>query len=87
MYNRIPTEVTTVDDEPEYQRCHSLLAARPPYILSVSAFYGYKNIERLIHAFARISTNIPHDLVIVGKETSEISNEDLRRLAEGLGVA
>ncbi len=53
----------------------------------MSAFYGYKNIERLIQAFARISAHIQHDLVIVGKETSEISNNDLRRLAESLGVA
>jgi glycosyltransferase involved in cell wall biosynthesis len=87
VYNRIPTDVTTVDDEPEYQKCRFLLAARPPFILSVSAFYGYKNIERLIRAFARISAHIPHDLVIVGKETTEISNNDLQRLAESLGVA
>jgi len=87
VYNRIPAEVTTIDDQAEYQRGHSLLAARPPYILSVSAFYGYKNLERLIHAFARIALHVEHDLVIVGKETSEISNNDLRRLAESLGVA
>ena len=87
LYNRIPRDVTTFDDEPEYQKCHSLLAARPPYILSVSAFYGYKNIERLIQAFARISSHIQHDLVIVGKETGEISSNDLRHLAESLGVA
>jgi glycosyltransferase involved in cell wall biosynthesis len=86
VYNCIPTGVTTVDDEPEYQRCHSLLAARPPYILSVSAFYAYKNIERLIQAFARISAHIQHDLVIVGRER-DLSNNDLRCMAEGLGVA
>jgi glycosyltransferase involved in cell wall biosynthesis len=87
VYNRIPTDVATVDDRPEYESCSGRLAVRPPYILSVSAFYGYKNIERLIHAFARISPHIQHDLVIVGKETSEIRSDDLRRAAENLGVA
>jgi glycosyltransferase involved in cell wall biosynthesis len=87
VYNRVPTEVTAIDDQPEYQKCRSYLAIRPPYILSVSAFYAYKNIERLIQAFARISLHIQHDLVIVGKETGEISNNDLRGLAEKLGVA
>jgi glycosyltransferase involved in cell wall biosynthesis len=87
VYNRIPADIVAIDDEPEYQRCRNLLSARLPYVLSVSAFYAYKNLERLIQAFARVSTEIQHDLVIVGKETNDLSNADLRRLAESLGVA
>jgi glycosyltransferase involved in cell wall biosynthesis len=37
-----------------------------PYIMAFSALSAHKNIPRLISAFARISSVVPHDLVLVG---------------------
>lgn len=37
-----------------------------PYIMAFSALSAHKNIPRLISAFGRISSIVPHDLVLVG---------------------
>jgi len=37
-----------------------------PYVMAFSALSAHKNIPRLIAAFARISSAVPHDLVLVG---------------------
>ena len=37
-----------------------------PYIMAFSALSAHKNIPRLIAAFAKISSIVPHDLVLVG---------------------
>lgn len=37
-----------------------------PYIMAFSSLSAHKNIARLISAFARISSDIPHSLVLVG---------------------
>ncbi|HZI99494.1 MAG TPA: glycosyltransferase family 1 protein [Gemmatimonadaceae bacterium] len=37
-----------------------------PYIMAFSALSAHKNIPRLINAFARIASIVPHDLVLVG---------------------
>lgn len=57
------------------------------YILSVSAFYKYKNLERLIEAFARIKPQYSqHKLAITGSETDVLSIAKLKSLAKHLGV-
>ena len=37
-----------------------------PYVMAFSALSAHKNIPRLISAFAKISSIVPHDLVLVG---------------------
>jgi glycosyltransferase involved in cell wall biosynthesis len=56
------------------------------YILSVSAFYPYKNLARLIEAFARLKPDLPYKLVMSGAETATIRQANLRQIARQLGV-
>jgi glycosyltransferase involved in cell wall biosynthesis len=56
------------------------------YILSVSAFYPYKNLVRLIEAFARLKPGLPHKLVFCGAETPMLRENHLRQVAQQLGV-
>lgn len=44
------------------------LPATVPFILCVAHTYPHKNVHRLIEAFSMICHEIPHNLVIVGKE-------------------
>jgi glycosyltransferase involved in cell wall biosynthesis len=61
--------------------------ASRPYILCVSAFYPYKNLFRLIEAFGLLRQDgLPHELVIVGADTREVTREDLSRHARAQGV-
>lgn len=58
-----------------------------PFILSVSSFYPYKNLFRLIKAFAKIKNKANHFLVFVGAETFAIKQKDLIDLAKKFKVA
>jgi glycosyltransferase involved in cell wall biosynthesis len=62
-----------------------------PYVLSVSSFYAYKNLPRLLEAFALVkrTRNIPHRLVVVGGSASanRVGREALQDLANELGIA
>jgi glycosyltransferase involved in cell wall biosynthesis len=52
---------------------------QPPYVLCVSAFYRYKNILRLIEAFALVRQKYPSlSLVLAGSETSEMKFPEIR---------
>jgi len=59
-----------------------------PYILSVSSLHAYKNVMRVIQAYAQIRRNqqLPHRLRIIGFE-AEYTSEDIKRLATELGVS
>jgi glycosyltransferase involved in cell wall biosynthesis len=59
-----------------------------PYILNVSSLHGYKNVIRLIEAYAQIRNDhhIPQRLRIIGYE-AEYTAQDVHRLAAELGVA
>jgi glycosyltransferase involved in cell wall biosynthesis len=48
-----------------------------PYIVAFSSLSAHKNIPNLISAFARISSRVPHSLVLVGHlpEKSGVRNE------------
>jgi glycosyltransferase involved in cell wall biosynthesis len=50
---------------------------RAPYLLSVGVLQPRKNLVRLVRAFNRIARDIPHRLVLVGKEGW--AGEELRR--------
>jgi glycosyltransferase involved in cell wall biosynthesis len=58
-----------------------------PYILAVSRFYFFKNLPRLIAAFAMLKTGrrIPHRLVIVGAD-ADVTARDLEQVARAHGV-
>lgn len=62
--------------------------AFPPYILCVATLYRYKNLERLIRAFACFvrESAIPYRLRIIGGEADQTFAE-LTVIAERLGVA
>ncbi len=60
---------------------------RMPYILCVSAFYRYKNILRLVKAFANVRFRFPGTaLVLAGAETPELTHSEVRNFARSLGV-
>jgi len=61
--------------------------AERPYILCVGAAYPYKNLLRLIEAFSLLKqAGFPHELVLAGSDTSEMTLHDLRSNARALGV-
>lgn len=55
-----------IDDAWRYQ-CTSGQSAAKPYIIYVGNLKPHKNVGGLVAAFDKISDQIPHDLVIVGK--------------------
>jgi glycosyltransferase involved in cell wall biosynthesis len=55
------------------------------YLLYVGNFHPHKNLARLIQAFARFSSRVPHQLVLVGKKDSRFY-PSLERLVEKLGL-
>jgi len=60
----------------------------PPYILTVSTLYRFKNTRRLIEAFAllRHRDHIPHRLRIIGGD-ADVTAAELRKVAEALDVS
>jgi glycosyltransferase involved in cell wall biosynthesis len=59
---------------------------KKPYLLFVGALEPRKNVPLLIRAFVRVSKEIPHDLVVVGKKDKDyaaimrqISNAELEK--------
>lgn len=62
--------------------------ASPPYILCVATLYRYKNLERLVEAFARFKKEAAtsHRLRIIGGD-ADMSNAELIAIAHRLGVA
>jgi glycosyltransferase involved in cell wall biosynthesis len=61
--------------------------AGEPYILTVTTLYRYKNVERLVEAYACLVRDhaIPHRLRIVGGD-ADVTGDMLRRLASQHGI-
>jgi glycosyltransferase involved in cell wall biosynthesis len=78
-------QLNTPDSDRATELIHLLTGGRP-YLLSVSAFYEYKNLPRLIRAFAQVSSVLAHQLVLVGAETPYVTTDSLRNLARHLDV-
>jgi glycosyltransferase involved in cell wall biosynthesis len=59
-----------------------------PYILGVATLYRYKNVARLLEAFARLKTEdrVPHRLRVVGGE-ADVTFVELAEHASSLGIA
>jgi glycosyltransferase involved in cell wall biosynthesis len=60
----------------------------PPYILCVATLYRYKNLERLLEAFARFkkASMTDHRLKVIGGE-ADVSIAELLQIARRLGIA
>jgi len=57
-----------------------------PYILYVGNIKPHKNVGTLVEAFRQIADSIPHDLVIVGKQTGLITvDRSVAESARGFG--
>lgn len=58
-----------------------------PYIFAISTLFRFKNYERTIQAFARIKqrTNLPHRLVIFGREF-DVTRTELLQVAADAGL-
>lgn len=86
----VPGEKITVTplavDTEHFKPSHGPLERRQsPYVLFVGRWDIRKNIPSLIKAFARIASDIPHQLVIAGRPADK--PVDLRRVAREAGVA
>ena len=58
-----------------------------PFVLCVGATYGYKNLDRLVNAFARFRTVLgsEHVLLLIGGEAA-VSFEHIKAVARAAGV-
>src|SRR5437667_462605 len=79
------SNATRVGDRDERQRVLGLTDGE--YVLSVSAFYPYKNLPRLIEAFARLKPAIKHRLVLIGAPTRFLTVVQLMAVARACAVA
>ncbi|MCI0728443.1 MAG: glycosyltransferase family 4 protein [Chloroflexi bacterium] len=52
-----------------------------PFVLAVGARRPHKNLGRLVHAYARVSSQVPHDLVLAGPADDRFPDE-ARQAAE-----
>jgi glycosyltransferase involved in cell wall biosynthesis len=55
-------------------------SSRPPYLLAVGNVKKHKNLPRLIAAFDRVSNQIPHNLMVVGKREGFLNSEERSRI-------
>jgi glycosyltransferase involved in cell wall biosynthesis len=62
-----PAFAQPIPEDMKRQRLKTLLPSKEPYILCIANTYPHKNVHALIEAFGRILTEIPHQLVLVGK--------------------
>lgn len=75
------------DDDRERGQLNELTGGEH-YILSVGSFYGYKNIPRLVRAFALLRRRqaITQRLLLIGSDTRTVTRERLLAYAARLGV-
>lgn len=66
--SREKIDVTPLAVDPVYAEPVDRLADyQTPYILCVANTYPHKNVETLVKAYGEIQSELPHDLVLVGK--------------------
>lgn len=83
---RFDSQSLVRENGPREQKQVAEMVSGGNYILCVSAFYPYKNLPRLITAFACLKPEYSHKLVICGAETNHLKRADLMALARQLGV-
>jgi glycosyltransferase involved in cell wall biosynthesis len=67
VYNCVPLAEAAV--------CPPDFRAQHPYILYVNTLLRYKNVATLVRAFIRLKDHLPHDLVVVGRDTDYWTEE------------
>ncbi|NJO06625.1 MAG: glycosyltransferase family 4 protein [Chloroflexaceae bacterium] len=74
-------------DNPVHDETVAKYIDRGPYIFAISTLFRFKNYERLIRAFALLKqrTNLPHRLLIVGREF-DVTRAELLHLAARLSL-
>jgi glycosyltransferase involved in cell wall biosynthesis len=76
VYNGIdPTQFSFIDDRERLQAVRAKYGLPEKYILWVGQIESRKNIKRLLRAFAQISKETPHSLVIAGAERWKAKDE------------
>ncbi len=63
-----PTFGAPIDEGDKRMALEAMLPNGKPYILCVAHTYPHKKVHVLIEAFAQVMDEIPHNLVIVGRE-------------------
>lgn len=63
-------QVTLLAASPDFSpdKTDSIERSASPFILCVANTYPHKNVDQLIRAFALIEDDLPHQLVLIGKE-------------------
>lgn len=84
VYNSLSSSLME-NDNSNYEAVKSVSGGLP-YILCVSSFYQYKNLPRLLEAFARLKPEFPHRLVLVGGDGPTLKRGDLLAMAKQLNV-
>ncbi len=80
---RFPKEITDISPD-EQEDVYTLTGG--PYILCVSAFYPYKNLHRLIEAYAYVRLTHERKLVLAGAPTEFLTVQDVMATARQFGV-
>jgi glycosyltransferase involved in cell wall biosynthesis len=74
-------------DESWFSICPQKKEQKVPYIIAVGNIKKHKCIDLLCHAYAKIHTYIPHNLIVVGKKegfrSGTVDCKDLENLALG----
>lgn len=74
-----------LDDQDALRRLRRAYDLQRPFLLVVGARRPHKNLARLVKAFARVSPDLPHDLVFVGNADERFS-DDARETTRQLGL-
>ncbi|HSM57643.1 MAG TPA: glycosyltransferase family 1 protein [Candidatus Sulfomarinibacteraceae bacterium] len=77
--------IKAVDDQETLQRLRRQYNLHRPFVLSVGARRPHKNLARLVRAFARLESAVPHDLVFVGQADKRFPDE-ARETSARLGL-
>jgi glycosyltransferase involved in cell wall biosynthesis len=85
VYPGIRTDIFRPQDRRKAQvEVAGVIGTNAPYVLALGTLEPRKNLATLLHSFARIAGDIPHDLVLVGK--SGWGDTRLNELAEKFGI-
>jgi alpha-1,3-rhamnosyl/mannosyltransferase len=87
VYHGVSDAIRTMLEDGVTPQRPAVVADGVPYVLMVSALYGFKNHRRLIEAFALTlrRRSLPHCLVLAGGD-ADVTREELSELSKDLGV-
>lgn len=74
-----------LDDQDALRRLRRAYDLQRPFVLVVGARRPHKNLAQLVKAFARVTPDLPHELVFVGNADERFS-DDARETTRQLGL-